>query len=222
MPAARELTPRELPFLYVTLGLCYIEIGAVERALAPLDRGAQTGTGSVAWRSIGELSGLLSAYLRQDRDELTRRIELLRNLPQAAFAPVDAMLVLPVCWVMIDLAAVDDARRFADRRRAAVTQHGSPAYLAGLAVIDARLAAHEGQRAAADGLLARAVQQAQDAEHAPVLRRALELRVALFGRPEDRAALDRLHRQIAASLPDDLRAIFLASPRVRAVAAAPS
>lgn len=57
-------------------------------------------------------------------------------------------------------------------------------------------------------------------DHAPVLRRALELRVALFRRPEDRAALDRLHRQVADNLPDDLRATFLSSPRVRTLAAA--
>jgi hypothetical protein len=47
-----------------------------------------------------------------------------------------------------------------------------------------------------------------------MLRRALELRVLLFGRPEDRETLERLHARIAASLPEDLREIFLANRRV--------
>ncbi len=38
--------------------------------------------------------------------------------------------------------------------------------------------------------------------------------MALFNRDDDRQALSDLLTQIAASLPDDLRSIFLASPRV--------
>jgi hypothetical protein len=42
------------------------------------------------------------------------------------------------------------------------------------------------------------------------------LRLQHFGVHEDREALRRLHARLAGSLPDDLRTVFLNSPRVRA------
>lgn len=46
------------------------------------------------------------------------------------------------------------------------------------------------------------------------MRRAREVRLRLLSLEEDRQALRALHERLAASLPDDLQEIFLASPRV--------
>ena len=84
-------------------------------------------------------------------------------------------------------------------------------------IIEARLAARDGDLEAARAFLDEAIRTSRAAENARTLRRGLELRVELFNRDDDRQALRDLLARIAASLPDDLRLIFLASPRVAQV-----
>ena len=81
-------------------------------------------------------------------------------------------------------------------------------------IIEAHLAARDGDLDAARAFLDKAIETSRAGENARTLRHALEVRVALFNRDNDRQALRDLLTQIAASLPEDLRSIFLASPRV--------
>jgi class 3 adenylate cyclase/tetratricopeptide (TPR) repeat protein len=214
LPEARHLTPLELPFVYLFLGQMYYEIGDFTRAREAFRTGASFEVRSLGWELVALLSALYLAGLDADHDVLHRTLNRLVALRPVTFAPVVGMVALPFGEAFWEAGRVEDVRTLVARYGPRILQFGGPAYIAGLAVLEARLAFIDGKRDDAAAHLDRAVELAESCEHAAVIRKARELRLQFLGRDEDREGLRRLHARIAASLPDDLRETFLHSPRV--------
>jgi hypothetical protein len=124
------------------------------------------------------------------------------------------MAVVPAGEALLEASRTDDLRRLLMTIRPRIEAFGTPPALAGLAILDARLAIHGGDIDAARRFLDRAIQLSEGCGNAIISRRARELRLQLLNQDQDRLALRALHARIAAALPEDLREIFMASPRV--------
>ena len=215
LPVASEVTRLELPYIYLSLGEMYAEVGAAARASDAFRKSASFETRSPGWEPIVWGSAAYAARLAGDMVALNRALDGLLTL--GGFVPNDALVVMPVGEGLLEAGRVDDARTLVATRRDIVERFNAPGSVAGLAIIEARLAARDGDLEAARAFLDEAIRTSRAAENARTLRRGLELRVELFNRDDDRQALRDLLARIAASLPDDLRLIFLASPRVAQV-----
>jgi tetratricopeptide (TPR) repeat protein len=211
---AAEVTPQELPYVYLFLGQVYEEIGDVARAAAAYRECASAGRVNPAWQRMLLLATALAARIEGDQAELNRAVDTYLAAPVEPFIPNAALGMLLLADALLHLGRVEDARILLQARRGLVERLGNPGFDAGVALLEAHLVTSDGARGAAERLLDAAVRGAQEAENVSVLRRALELRVTLLNRDEDRRALRDLLDRLAATLPDDLRAIFRASPRV--------
>ncbi|OFX35659.1 MAG: hypothetical protein A2Z07_10590 [Armatimonadetes bacterium RBG_16_67_12] len=214
LPEALHLTLLELPFIYLFLGQMYDEIGDLTRAREAFRTGASLEVRSLGWELAALLSALYLAGLDKDHDAMHRTLDRMVAMRPGTFAPVEGMVALPFGEAFWEAGRIEDLRTLVARQGTRILQFGAPAYIAGLAILEARLAFTDGKRDDAAAHLDRAVELAEACEHAAVIRRARELRLQFFGRAEDRAGLRRLHARIAASLPDDLRETFLHSQRV--------
>lgn len=217
LPEAQDLTPLELPFVYLFLGQMYDEIGDVSRAREAFRSGASIEVKSLGFELVALLSAVSLARLEGDHDTLHRALDGLKTIGPGTFVPVEGMVTLPLGEALWDAGRIEDLRRFVTAERPGILRLGAPAHAAGLAILQARLAFAEGRPGEAAALLDRAVDLAESCEHAALTRRALELRLQFFRRADDRVALRRHHARLAAALPDDLREVFLRSPRVSAV-----
>lgn len=217
LPEARHLTPLELPYVYLFLGQMYYEIGDFAHAREAFRAGAASEVRSLGWELVALLCALYLAGLDEDDDALHGALDRLVGLRPGTFAPAIGMVALPFGEAFWETGRLEDLRMLVARQRPPILQLGAPAYIAGLAILEARLALTDGKRDDAAAHLDQAVELAESCEHAAVTRKARELRLQFFGRDEDREGLRRLHARIAASLPDDLRETFLRSPRVSGV-----
>lgn len=204
----------QYPWLYHFSGMVHDLVGESEQAKAMWRSGAAVETNSPAWRQISLLSAIALAGCERDTDGLRRALDEAVALPAGGFIPSDMEAALAIGEALLDAGRVEDFERFVEARRPGIERLGSQPGLAGLAILDARRAATAGDLGRAAGLLEAAT--AASGLDAVRLWRALELRVDLLNRPEDRSALREFLQKMAASLPDDLRRTFLSSPRVGA------
>jgi len=206
---AAEVMPQEVPYIYLFLGQVYDAIGDRVRARDAFHQSATS-------RPHGLAAGAAALAARIDGDltALNRAIDTFLALPIEAFAPNVALVALPLGEGLLDIGRLADARAMLAARRGLVERLNNPAFTGGLAILDARLAAADGDLEGARAFLNEALRAGRLAEDAHIVRRGLELRVQLFNHAEDRQALRDLLARLAASLSDDLRAIFLTSPRV--------
>ena len=157
-----------------------------------------------------------------DRAATGRALDEILLLPTGVFNPNEAQLLGPLADALLEMDRADDLRRLIQARRPAVERFNASWVLGVVALIEARLAAHNGDRETAAAKLDEALRLAESEPNAVGLRRVLEARVEFFNRAEDRAALRQLCERIAAGLPDDLRTIFLNSPRVAPIIGTPA
>ncbi len=221
LPAAIEVTPLELPFLYAFLGQMYDEIGAVDQAREAFRTAVSFDVPNPGWLKVPVLAALALARLERDMTGLHRALDAVLSLRFGTFLPVDCYAVLPVSEALLAAGRADDLKAMLARQKPAILALDSPAYLAALAIGEALAAIRDGRSGDAASLLDEAVQRAESSGNAIITRRAREIRLERFQRDEDREELRRLHARIAAGLPDDLRAIFLSSPRVTALSTLP-
>jgi class 3 adenylate cyclase/tetratricopeptide (TPR) repeat protein len=217
LPEAHRVTPLELIFCYAFLGLMYYEIGDLPRAREALQQAATLETPSTGWGMFTDLAALYLAKADEDAAATAATLDALLALKPGSFAPNETYLLLPVSDALDASGRVDDLRGFIARTRPAVARLDTPLAKGALAIAEARVALHEGRSADAEALLGTAVEYGEGSEHMLLTRHALEQRWRHFGRLEDREALARLYERVAAGLPDDLREIFQASPRVVAI-----
>src|SRR3990172_11628929 len=220
LPEAGELTPLELPYVHLFLADLYAEIGDQDRALRSY-RAAASFDALVPWRMLTAVAKLNVALIEHDRDAIERAFDEARALPTGAFVPNEIQLLAPMGDALLEAGHPDELQRLIEMRRPAAERFGASWVFAVMARLEARLAAHNGHREVAAAKLDEALRLAESEPNAACLRRVLEARVEFFNRPEDRAALRRFCERIAAGLPDDLRAIFLNSPRVAPIIGAP-
>jgi len=213
LPNAAGLTPLEAPYVRFFLGDLYSEIGDPERALKWYRATASYET-LMPWRILTCVARLNAARIERDPEAIKRALDDVRSLMVGVFVPNEIQLLGPVADALLDVGQTDDLRRLVEERRPAVDRFGAAWVKAILALIEARMAMYDGDRAAVGAKLDEAFRLAESEPNVVVLRRVLEARVEFFDRAEDRAALHRLCERIAAGLPDDLREIFLNSPRV--------
>ena len=213
IPMVREYAKIHLPFPLMYLGVIYSELGDVERARAMLVEGKEIETNHPSWRMVALHSSITLARLNRDIVGVNRAIDEILGLPWEVFIPDDAELAHPVGEALLGAGRIDELRRFVADRRPGVEKFGAPPHLAALAIVEAQLAIHDGEREKAAASLDQALRWSERCEDVVTTLRARELRLQLLGRQEDREALRALLARLAASLPDDLRATFLASPR---------
>ncbi len=214
LPLMEEVTKLELPFVYMILGGIYHEIGDPERARAAFHSGAELLIKGPAWQMHVLVSKILIAYLDRNFETLHQQVAEVQNLAWGAFVPSDAEVLFPVGEVLLEASRADELSSLLGAVRSKIEAFGSRPQLAALAILDARLARLRGNIDAAVAYLDRAIQLSEACGNVIMPRRARELRLQWLNREEDRVALRALLERLAASLPDDLRGIFLASPRV--------
>jgi tetratricopeptide (TPR) repeat protein len=221
LPDTADVTPLEVPFLYAFLGHMYAEIGDSERAREALRRAGSFETPNPGWVKFILVARLALARLERDAPATNDVLDQITAIRAWTFAPTDGYAVLPVAEALVATGRWDNLRALLANERTKIVALDSPAYLAGFTVAEALLAIHEGRLADAAPVLDRAVEQAESSGNVLITRRAREIRLEHLHRDEDREELRRLHTRIADGLPDDLRAIFLSSPRVTAQSAPP-
>jgi tetratricopeptide (TPR) repeat protein len=220
LPEAAELTPLELPYVHLFLGDLYFEVGDRDRALRSYRTCASFTTSP--WRMITALARLNATRIQGDRAATGRALDEILLLPTGVFNPNEIQLLGPLADALLEMDRADDLRRLIEARRPAVERFNASWVFGVVALIEARLAAHDGDRHTAAVKLDEALRLSESEPNAVGLRRVLEARAEFFNRAEDRAALRRLCERIAAGLPDDLRTIFLNSPRVAPIIGAPA
>jgi tetratricopeptide (TPR) repeat protein len=213
LPNAAGLTPLEAPYVRFFLGDFYSEIGDRERAVKWYRSAASFET-LIPWKILTSVARLNAARIERDREAIERALADVRSLVTGVFVPNEIQLLGPVADALLDVGNTNDLRQLVEERRPAVERFGAAWVQAILALIEARMAMYDGDRAATAAKLDEALRLAESEPNVVVLRRVLETRVQFFNNAEDRAALRRVCEKIAAGLPDDLRTIFLNSPRV--------
>ena len=213
LPFVQEVARVHVPWALFYLGILYHELWDVKRANKVLGPVQEVEAYHPSWREAILLSRLYLARLNHDTDALNRTLDEILRLPYGVFIPDDAEAMLPVGEALLESGRIDDLRRYVPARRPGIELFGAASHLAGLAIIEAQLSLRQGDTKSAGDLLDTAVKHAQTSEDVITTRRALELRLGLLGRDEDRVALRDLLSRLAATLPEDLRETFLASPR---------
>jgi len=167
------------------------------------------------WQPIA-ISRLCLALLNND-ETMPNTINGVAGLPWREFMPGEAEAILLLQETLAYAPFVPALNRFIDDRRPTIQHADTPPQLAMLAILDAQSVIHQGDRDQALPLLDQAIRWSREAECVVTERRARELKFGLTGADEDREALRNLLDNLADSLPTDLRAPFLASPRVAGV-----
>lgn len=212
--AVREFAKIHLPFALMSLARLVYELGDEQRARALVAEALGVPIPpNPGWQQAVLLSKYLLARLEEDRVEADRVLDELLGLPWGVFIPDDGEVMLPVGEALFEGGHIEELRAFVTARRPEVTRWGAPPYLAALAILEALLAHRDGRLEEAAARLEEAIARSRSVGNVPLEIRAYELRFEFFHRPEDREMRRRLLRRVAESLPDDLRAIFLASPR---------
>lgn len=213
LPMVREFARFHMPFALAALATLYFELGAVERAQATIGQAPDVATHHPSWREALVTARLWQARLNGDAAAINARLNELQHLPTGLFVPDDGETILPAGEGFLEVGRHHDLRSFLDARRESVRKFSAPSQLAGLALIDARLALLDGDAKAARDAVDAALQHAQVNGDVITTRRGLEIRLQMLGQAEDRAALRALLLRLAMTLPEDVRETFLASPR---------
>ncbi|HEU4797296.1 MAG TPA: tetratricopeptide repeat protein [bacterium] len=217
LPLMRLYARGHVPWGLLMLGMAYGEIGDLERARPYLEECAGIETASASfWQPI-VIARAIVAKVTQDRTLLARVIHEMETLPWGEFLPGDAEPLLPVGDAFAALGAYDALARLVHTHRLSVMRLNAPPYLGALSVLEARLADHHGDRNAALRHLDEGVRWSLKSGNVLMERHARELELRLRPSAAGRAALRNLLERLAASLPEELQKVFLASPRVAGV-----
>lgn len=210
---ALEVTPGHLPWPHFHLGVAFDEVGDLERARAHFQAASQIDPKTTTWWQIILASRVIFARLTQDVAALNQALHGFDALPWTDFIPATGDILMPVGEGLLELGKIAELRGFIVTRRSDLERLGSRAYLASLAVLEARLAVRDGDASGALTYLDRAIRLSDESSFVLGARHAYELRLTLLNQDSDRAALRSVLQRIAESLPEQLRATFLASPR---------
>lgn len=213
----RDAARIHLPFPLFGLALIYEELGAAERARRVVGTAAALADVEAthpSWREAALVAQLHLAWLYRDRKRLNDLLDKILRLPSGLFIPDDAEFILSVGEALLETGRIDELQGVMRKRRPETEKFGAPHHLAALDILDALLAIRKGRPAEALGWLHHGLRMSQEAGDVITQRRLLELRLGLENSPEDRRELRSLLQRVAASLPEGLRATFLASPRV--------
>jgi len=215
LPMVREYARIHLPFAYLGLTRIYDELGDAGRAGRVVGSGADIETvhPHPAWREAALVAQLLLSRLYRDSKRLNEILDEILSSPVGLFIADDAEFMLPVGEALVEAERIDDLRGFMAKRWAAAEKFGALHHQVALDILDARLAANAGLLDEALGRLRHGLAMSRQAEDVIMQRRVLELLVSLQDAPEDRSELRSLLQRLATSLPEDLAATFLASPR---------
>lgn len=214
LPLMRRYAPGHVPWGLLLLGMAYDEIGDPDRARTYLDECSQMDIPSATfWQPI-VISRAVIAKLTQDRTLSARVIEEMETLPWGEFLPGDAEPLLPVGEAFIALEAFDALARLVSTHRRSVARLNAEPYLGALSLLEARLAERRGEQGTALGHLDEALNWSIKSRNVLIERHARELELRLRPTSESHAALRTLVGRLADSLPEELRRVFLASPRV--------
>lgn len=217
LPLVRQFAQGHVPWALFELGAAYAEIGDLERARRLLEECTAINTASATfWQPIVMARGV-AARLTDDRALLARVIHEMDTLPWDEFIPGGAEALLPVGEALVALGAYDALEGWVAARRPGVQRFKAPQFLAALGILEAHLADHGGDRRAALRHLEEAAGWSLRGPNVVMERHARELELRLRHSAEGRAALGDLLTRLAASLPEELRKVFLASPRVAGV-----
>jgi class 3 adenylate cyclase/tetratricopeptide (TPR) repeat protein len=219
LPRVREFARGYLPWALMWLGIAFEEIGDLERAAAHFRECAAIDRGSATfWQPI-VISRAVLAKLTKDRDLLARVIHEMDTLPWDEFIPGASEPLLPVGETFVEFGAYDALERLVKTRRASAERLGAPPYLAAFQILHAHLASQRGNRKKALAHIEHALTWSNRCGYVITERHALELGLKLHDSAAERERLRNLLQRLAASLPEALRATFLASPRVAGVLA---
>jgi class 3 adenylate cyclase/tetratricopeptide (TPR) repeat protein len=210
----RETAKIHLPFALMYLAQVIYEIGDVGRTRALLAEAlALDAPANPGWQQIWLLSSVLAARLDGDQAEVNRAIDRILALPWNIFIPDDGEVIGPVGEALYEAGRIDDLRAFVRDRRPGVERWGAAHHLASLALLEALLAYHDGRPGEAEVRLKAGIAQAESIQNVTLQLGGYERLWEWFHRPDDRETLRGLLRRVFDSLPEDLRAIALASPR---------
>jgi tetratricopeptide (TPR) repeat protein len=219
VPQIRAYAPGYLPWALLYRGLGYDEVGATDLARTSFAECSGIDTASASfWQPI-VMARACYARLTDDEGLLQRVIHEMEALPWDEFFAAAAESLLPMGQTFVYFGAYSVLAKFVDLRSPGVERVGSPNSLGALSLLKAHLAAHRGAIDAAVTHLDQGLQSSRACGNLLTVRYLLELRLKLLNEQEDREALLAVNERLAASLPEDLRATFLASPRVMAVLA---
>ncbi len=222
LPLLHEYARVHLPFVLMYLGTVAFEIGDLDRARSLLGEAAAVQTiPNPGWRQASLVAQVYLARLSGDGAALNRALDDLLRLPWGKFIPDDGEVLLPVGEGLLAAGRAEEARQLAAARRPDVERWSAPAQLGMLEILEARLAAHDGNLPQAARRLEQAIQRGMACENVLVEIRARELQVQLFAEPPAQEALRALLGRVIATLPEDRRAAFPSSPRAAALRAAP-
>lgn len=212
-----EVVPGHVPWPHFHLGVLYDDIGVTERARGHFASAAAIDPKTTTWWQVIVASKICLTKFTNDGESLDTVLQTMDQLPWDDFIPAQGDTVLPVGESLLSMGRIDALRQFVSARRLGVELLASRPYLAGLALLEARLALHDGRPDAAMEHAQRAFRWSTESQYALGLRRALEVRLEIRDDDEDRKALRNVLQTIADSLPDHLRESFLASPRAAAL-----
>lgn len=214
LPLLRDVAPIHVPWSLFYLGMLCYELGHPARARQALAVAPVAASRHPSWHEAELLCHLYIARGERDRAALDRVLDELVELPSGIFVPDDAEAILPVGEGLLEAGRRDDLPQYLARRRASVETFGAPPHLAGLAIVDARLAHAAGRTEEALNLLDRALAHSHSVGDVVSARHAYAARLALRPSDDDRAALRDLLQRVAATLPDGVRESFEQAPDV--------
>jgi hypothetical protein len=213
LPLIREVARVHLPFHALTLGGLHYHIGNTARAREVLGVVSEVAPAHPTWRQAALIAGMYLARLDGGQAGLNDAVDKVLALPFGIFIADDAHSVPQVVDALFELGRLDDVRRLLVHYRAVIQRFDVPWPKGWLAIMEADLAATEGKRDEAARHLDRAVEFSQaDEGDVLVALTAMEKLVKLLGRTRDQKTLRALLTRLADSLPEDLRALFLATP----------
>ncbi|MGH2437871.1 MAG: tetratricopeptide repeat protein [bacterium] len=219
LPLVRAFARGYVPWALLWPGMAFEEIGDLERAAAHFRECAAIDTASATfWQPI-VISRAAYAKLTNDRDLLARVIHEMDTLPWDEFTPGALEPLLPVGEAFVAFGAYDALERLVNAQRANAERLGAPSSLAALEILQAHLAAHQGDRDGALAHVEEALTWSNRCGNVLMERHARELGLKLRDSAAERERLRNLLLRLAASLPGELRTTFLASPRVMGVLA---
>ncbi|HEY3248990.1 MAG TPA: AAA family ATPase [bacterium] len=216
LPLVHEVAKVHTPWPHLYLGTTLMHIGALELAREGFQGGsAPTHVGG--WPEIASVCLMQYAWLAGDTPLTHSALDEILHLPRGVFVPADGDIMLPVGEMLLETGRLDDLRLFLESSRRGIERFQAPGHLAALRIVAAGLAVREDRLDDASTLLRAALDLSGRCKNVLTEWHAREARLRLGSNAEDITGLRALFAKIAASLPDDLKALFEANPRVAGI-----
>ncbi|HEV8354715.1 MAG TPA: tetratricopeptide repeat protein [bacterium] len=218
LPLVREVAKVQIPWPHMYLGLVYLHLGAVDRAQDVFRGGMEAPAQFHAgWPPIAAVCRMHYGRLIGSEAEVHHGRDRILRFPRGTFVPADGEVLIGGGDILVDACAPEDLRKLIEESRPGIERLGSHAHVAALRAVEAGRAEKEGDIESALTLLEQARELAQSCGNVLIEWHAREARLRIRADEEDRAGLLALFAKIGASLPDDLKTVFEANPRVAIV-----